>query len=146
MKRAYFQMHLAIFIWGLRACFGKLIQLNEGMLVWYRILLSWISFRSLSYREKDGETESVRMDEHFGIGILVMLHWLTFYGSIKLSSISVAMICLSSIALFCRLLNHLSTGSDSICRDPVFRHGPDRDLYDHWSGPTHPLRQVSWSA
>jgi len=35
-----------------------------------------------------------------GIGILVMLHWVAFYASIKLASISIAMVCLSSIALF----------------------------------------------
>jgi drug/metabolite transporter (DMT)-like permease len=41
------------------------------------------------------------------IGILVMLHWVTFYGSIKLASISVAMICLSSIALFVSFIEPL---------------------------------------
>ena len=39
-----------------------------------------------------------------GIGLIVMLHWVAFYGSIKLSSISVAMICLSAIALFASIL------------------------------------------
>jgi drug/metabolite transporter (DMT)-like permease len=42
-----------------------------------------------------------------GIGFIVMLHWVTFYGSIKLSSISVAMICLSSIALFASIIEPL---------------------------------------
>jgi drug/metabolite transporter (DMT)-like permease len=36
-----------------------------------------------------------------------MLHWVTFYGSIKLASISVAMICLSSIALFASIIEPL---------------------------------------
>ena len=40
-------------------------------------------------------------------GLLVMLHWVTFYGSIKLSSISIAMICLSSIALFASIIEPL---------------------------------------
>ncbi|MBL7949732.1 MAG: EamA family transporter, partial [Bacteroidia bacterium] len=108
MKRAYFQMHLAIFIWGFTGLLGKLIQLNEGMLVWYRILLSWISF-SLIVLPGKGWPKLNRSEwmNISGIGILVMLHWLTFYGSIKLSSISVAMICLSSIALFSSFIEPL---------------------------------------
>lgn len=108
MKRAYFQMHLAIFIWGFTGLLGKLIQLNEGMLVWYRILLSWISFALIVLPGK-GWPKLKRAEwlNISGIGILVMLHWLTFYGSIKLSSISVAMICLSSIALFSSFIEPL---------------------------------------
>lgn len=108
MKRAYFQMHLAIFLWGFTGLFGKLITLNEGLLVWYRMLLSWLSFACIVLPAK-GWPRLARREwmSIAGIGILVMLHWLTFYGSIKLSSISVAMICLSSIALFSSFIEPL---------------------------------------
>jgi EamA domain-containing membrane protein RarD len=43
MRQAYFKMHIAIFLWGFTAIFGKLISLDEGMLVWYRMLLSSIA-------------------------------------------------------------------------------------------------------
>jgi drug/metabolite transporter (DMT)-like permease len=108
MKTAYLKMHLAIFLWGFTGLLGKLIHLNEGLLVWYRLLISSLaiigifiwrrSFPKLSFRE------IIRIGS---IGFLVMLHWVTFYGSIKASSISVAMICLSSIALFASILEPL---------------------------------------
>jgi hypothetical protein len=33
LKTAYFQMHVAIFLWGFTGILGKLITLNEGLLV-----------------------------------------------------------------------------------------------------------------
>ena len=33
-------MHTAIFLWGFTGLLGKLIELNEGLLVWYRLLIS----------------------------------------------------------------------------------------------------------
>lgn len=94
-------MHIAIFLWGFTGILGKLISLNEGLLVWYRLIISglimWFvagsknKIRELSFREilKIG-----------GVGVIVMIHWVTFYGAIKISSVSVTLICLSSIALF----------------------------------------------
>ncbi len=108
MKAAYLKMHLAIFLWGFTGLLGKLIHLNEGMLVWYRLLISTTAIALLLlYR---GKLPRISLREWIrigSIGFLVMLHWVTFYGSIKLSSISVAMICLSSIALFASILEPL---------------------------------------
>lgn len=105
MRAAYIKMHLAIFLWGFTGLLGKLIHLNEGMLVWYRMLISSIAIAVIlvysGRMPRISRREVIRIG---GIGFLVMLHWVTFYGSIKLSSISVAMICLSSIALFASIL------------------------------------------
>ena len=52
MKAAYYKMHLAILLWGFTGLFGKLISLNEGMLVWYRLLISTVAIAIiLSYRK-----------------------------------------------------------------------------------------------
>ena len=42
MKSAYLKMHIAIFLWGFTGLLGKLISLNEGLLVWYRLMFSSI--------------------------------------------------------------------------------------------------------
>jgi drug/metabolite transporter (DMT)-like permease len=108
MKSAYFKMHLAIFLWGFTGLFGKLISLDEGMLVWYRLLISTIAIALILFYRKSFPKISFReVGIISAIGILVMLHWVTFYGSIKLASISVAMICLSSIALFVSFIEPL---------------------------------------
>jgi drug/metabolite transporter (DMT)-like permease len=101
-------MHLAIFLWGFTGLFGKFIDLNEGVLVWYRLLISVVAIALiLSYKKEFPKLSFRELAKISGIGILVMLHWVTFYGSIKLSSISVAMVCLSSIALFVSFIEPL---------------------------------------
>ena len=108
MRAAYIKMHIAIFLWGFTGLLGKLIHLNEGILVWYRMLISSVAIAViLLYRKKIPVITSKEIIRIGGIGFLVMLHWVAFYGSIKLSSISVAMICLSSIALFASILEPL---------------------------------------
>lgn len=101
-------MHLAIFLWGFTGLLGKLIDLNEGMLVWYRLLISSIAIGIiLAVSKKIPKLSYKELAKIGGIGIIVMLHWVAFYGSIKLASISVAMICLSSIALFASIIEPL---------------------------------------
>lgn len=108
MRNAYLKMHFAIFLWGFTGLLGKFINLNEGLLVWYRLLFSSITIGIiLLYRKSFPKLSRKEFLQISGIGFLVMLHWVTFYGSIKMSSISVAMICLSSIALFASIIEPL---------------------------------------
>src|SRR5678815_3537147 len=101
-------MHTAIFLWGFTGLLGKLIDLNEGLLVWYRLLISSIAIAViLSTRQGFPKLSRREFWKISGVGILVMLHWVTFYGSIKLASISIAMICLSTIALFASVIEPL---------------------------------------
>lgn len=105
MKSAFIKMHIAIFLWGFTGLLGKLIDLNEGLLVWYRLMFSSVAIAIILFTRNGFPKISFKeILKISGIGFLVMLHWVTFYGSIKLSSISVAMICLSSIALFASII------------------------------------------
>ncbi len=105
MKSAYLKMHTAIFLWGFTGLLGKLIDLNEGMLVWYRLMISSVAIGIiLFWTKKIPKLKGKELAKISGIGIIVMLHWVAFYGSIKLASISIAMICLSSIALFASII------------------------------------------
>src|SRR5690242_4759227 len=94
-------MHIAIFLWGFTGILGKLITLNEGLLVWYRLVISgimmWLAAGSRNEISKLPFKEILKI---CGVGCIVMIHWVTFYGAIKVSSVSVTLICLSSIALF----------------------------------------------
>ena len=101
-------MHAAIFLWGFTGLFGKLILLNEALLVWYRLLISILAIGVLLLWRR----EAVRMSRRellqiSAVGVLVMLHWVTFYACIKLASISIAMVCLSTIALFASIIEPL---------------------------------------
>ena len=108
MRGAFFRMHLAIFLWGFTAILGKLILLDEGMLVWYRMLISATAMGIyLFYRKQMIAVSWPMLLRLSGIGLVITLHWITFYGAIKASNVSVAIASFSSVALFTALLEPL---------------------------------------
>lgn len=106
MKKAFIQLHIAVFLAGFTAILGKLIDLNEGMLVWYRMLITAITLLALLYFRKELQKLSLKSSfKLFGVGAIVALHWVTFYGSIKYSNVSVSLTCLSAIGFFTAFLD-----------------------------------------
>jgi drug/metabolite transporter (DMT)-like permease len=111
LKKAFIQLHIAVLLAGLTGVLGKLISLNEGLLVWYRLLLTAPSLWLLALLRK----QSVRIDGRdvwriFGIGGIAALHWVAFYGSIKYSNVSVGLLCFSAIGFFTALIEPLVMG------------------------------------
>ncbi len=97
-----------MFFWGFTGVLGRLISLNEGLLVWYRILFTIVTLYFIMRIR--GQLQSVSPHKRwqlFGIGVLLALHWFFFYGSIKYSNVSIALTCLSSAGLFTSLLEPL---------------------------------------
>ena len=114
MRRPFIQLHVAVLLAGLTGVLGRLISLNEGLLVWYRLLLTAPSLWVLAFLRK----QAVRIDRRdmwriFGIGGIAALHWVAFYGSIKYSNVSVGLLCFSAIGFFTALIEPL------ILRHPV---------------------------
>lgn len=108
MRKAYFQMYAAILLWGFTGIIGKLIDLSEGMLVWYRMIISAVGLLPILIQNKPRLPRKDELLLICGIGLIVALHWVTFYGAIKASNVSVALSCFSSISLFTALLEPLS--------------------------------------
>ena len=100
-SRSLLQIHFCVVLWGFTAIFGKLITLPAATLVWWRMVLVvgslllirrfWTGLRALPPR---------LIWTYAGIGVLVAMHWLTFYGSIKLSNASVAATCMALTPVF----------------------------------------------
>lgn len=108
MKKAFFQLHIAIFLAGFTAVLGKLIHLNEAMLVWYRILFSVIGFWVLLAIQ--GQFIRLPLKSVLkigGVGAVIALHWLFFYASVKYGNISIALVCLSAMAFFTSFIEPL---------------------------------------
>ena len=99
--RPQLQIHLCGVLWGFTAILGKLITLPALPLVWWRMLLVaaalalvprvWRGVRALPRR---------LLLAYAGIGVLVALHWLTFYGAVKLANASVAATCMALATVF----------------------------------------------
>ncbi len=108
MKKAFIELHLAVLLAGFTGVFGKLITLNEGLLVWYRLLFSGVLLGLLLL--VSGRLKKIRSRDFFrigGAGALLALHWIFFYGSIKYANISVGVICFSLTSFFTALLEPL---------------------------------------
>lgn len=96
LSKARLQIHFCVLLWGFTAILGKTISLSALPLVWWRMLLVagallgvprvWRGLRAMSWR--------LRL-AYAGIGVLVSLHWLTFYAAIKLSNASVGATCIA---------------------------------------------------
>lgn len=101
MKKAFVQLHLAVILAGFTAILGKLIQLNEALLTIYRMMLSAIILAAfLLYKKQLQKLSAKNIWKLFGVGSIISLHWVTFYGSIKYSNVSVSVTCLSTIGFF----------------------------------------------
>lgn len=94
--RALWQIHFCVLLWGFTAILGKLITLPALPLVWWRMLLVALTLALLPrvWRGLAAIPSHVRW-AYAGIGALVALHWLTFYGAIKLANASVAATCMA---------------------------------------------------
>ncbi|HWJ06942.1 MAG TPA: DMT family transporter [Steroidobacteraceae bacterium] len=110
-NKALLQIHLCVVIWGFTAILGKLITLTAFALVWWRMLLVvgalcvvpafWRGLRSL-----DRHTLAI----FAGIGVIVALHWVTFYGAIKLANASIAATCIGMAPIFVSIVEPWVTG------------------------------------
>lgn len=94
--RALWQIHLCVLLWGFTAILGKLITLPALPLVWWRMLIVIVALALLPRVWRGIRAMPARTRwAYAGIGALVALHWLTFYGAIKLSNASVAATCIA---------------------------------------------------
>ena len=98
-------LHLMVIILGLTGVFGKLISLSAIHLVWYRMGIAFVSIAIFLAFKK--QLFSISKKDFFGllgVGALVTFHWLCFFESIKVSTVSVAVVCLATSSLFSALI------------------------------------------
>ena len=95
-SKARLQIHFCVLLWGFTAILGKLITLPAASLVWWRMLLVTVALLATPrvWRGLRAMPARLRL-AYAGIGVLVSLHWLTFYAAIKLSNASVGATCIA---------------------------------------------------
>lgn len=108
MKKAFLQLHAAIFLAGFTGVLGRLITINEGLLVWYRMFFSAVFLLGMSFFSKKIKFLPWRQAlPLIGIGSIVALHWVFFYGSVKYANVSVSLVCFSTMGFFSAFLDPL---------------------------------------
>lgn len=94
--KAQWQIHGCVLLWGFTAILGKLISLAALPMVWWRMLIVVAALAILPRTWRGLRAIPARLAMAYaGIGVLVALHWLTFYGSIKLANASVGATCIA---------------------------------------------------
>ncbi len=103
-------MHLSIVLWGATAVLGKGIQMTEGLLVWYRLIITsatlFLFIKSTGISFRITRSDFLRLT---GIGAILVVHWLFFYGAIKYSNVSITLSLFSSTTLFTALIEPVIT-------------------------------------
>ncbi|GAB3831902.1 DMT family transporter [Hymenobacter jeollabukensis] len=105
MLKDYLRLHFIVFLWGFTAILGKLISLPPVELVFYRTLIASVGLigllvlRGLPWRVPTGQ--ALRL---LGVGALVAAHWITFFLAARLSSVSVCLAGMATLALWTSLL------------------------------------------
>lgn len=107
MRKAFLHLHLAVLLAGLTGVMGRLITLNEGLLVWYRMFFTVIVLWLLYVVQNNSKQRSSWQLAPFLTGGIVALHWVFFYASIKYSNVSIGLVCFSAVGFFTAILDPL---------------------------------------
>ena len=99
------RLQFIVLLWGFTGVLGKLIQTNAIPLTWYRVAIaSVVLFLILRLRKISLKVSRQEFFLLLGIGCFIGLHWMTFFGAIKVSNVAVALSTLSTGALFTAFL------------------------------------------
>ena len=117
MRRAYIELHIAVLLFGITAIIGRLISLDAVTLVWWRVLITAVSLLAFaSVRSALKSIDRKRMIQYMLLGGVIGLHWVTFFLSIKLANVSVALVAFATQSFFTSLIEPLVT------RNPVQKY------------------------
>jgi drug/metabolite transporter (DMT)-like permease len=119
--RALVQIHVCVVLWGFTAILGKAITLRALPLVWWRMTLVAAALLLFPrfWKGLGGLSERL-IATYLGIGVIVAVHWIAFYESIKLSNASVAATCMALAPLFVAFIEPLLVGRRFEIRELFF--------------------------
>jgi drug/metabolite transporter (DMT)-like permease len=117
----YLHLHFIVFVWGFTAVLGKLITIDALPLVWYRMLMaSLIIIAYILIRRFPLRVPLKTLVTLIVAGIVVALHWVTFFMAIKVSNVSIALATMSTGAFFTALIEPFWYGRKMVGYEVVF--------------------------
>jgi len=105
INKHYLLLHFIVFIWGFAPVLGRFITADAWQLVWFRILITIVvMYFYLKIIKESLIISRKNLLKLSGIGLIILVHWLAFYGAIKESNISVTMVAFSTGTLFSSII------------------------------------------
>jgi drug/metabolite transporter (DMT)-like permease len=99
-KRALITMHICVLLWGFTAILGALISLQSLPLVLWRVVLSGLMLAIIVARLGYKKLPTWVIWQLVLIGFFVGIHWLAFYGAIKIANASIGVVSISTASFF----------------------------------------------
>ncbi|WP_430401133.1 DMT family transporter [Flavobacterium sp.] len=119
--KSYLLLHFIVFIWGFTAILGALISLDALPLVWWRMSLAVVFILIyIKIKNIDLKIPKKTFLSFLFAGLIIALHWLTFFKAIKVSNVSVTLACLSTGAFFTSILEPLLFGKKVVWYEVLF--------------------------
>lgn len=101
----YLKLHFIVFLWGFSAILGKLVSIPAVEMVWYRAVLAALGMGAVICLTRGNfKVSSPDLLRLLGIGAIVALHWLAFFGSARLSNVSVSLVGFATNSLWAAML------------------------------------------
>lgn len=117
----YLHLHLIVLIWGFTAVLGKLISIDAMPLVWYRMLIASALVAVFILIKRNSIRVSTKtLIIMLTAGVIIALHWVTFFKAIKVSNVSIALVTMSTGALFTAFLEPIWYGRRMIWYEVLF--------------------------
>ncbi len=121
VRKAYLQLHVAVVLLAGTAILGDLISLSAPVLVWWRTIIASAGIAAFLVYRGALRTDWLRQKKKFYVlGAMVALHWICFFGSIKLANASTALICFATITFFTAWIEPWITGRKREMHEVVF--------------------------
>lgn len=104
----YVKLHVSVLLAGFTGLLAKLISLNEVMIVWYRMLFAFLIFViMLIFMRKKPVENFIDALKIIGLGSLLTIHLIFFFGSMKYATLSIGVVCYSLVGFFTVLFEPL---------------------------------------
>jgi drug/metabolite transporter (DMT)-like permease len=105
---AHALLHGIVLLWGCTAILGKQISISTIPLVWYRVVLVVIVLAGVVPLRGHALRLPWKVARgYFGVGAIIGIHWLCFYGAVKVAGVATGVLTLSTIAFFTALIEPL---------------------------------------
>lgn len=101
----YIKLHFIVFLWGFSAILGKLVSIPAFEMIFFRGLLAAAGMGIVIMLTRGSffvtQSQLVRL---LLIGVIVTIHWLAFFGSARISNVSVSLVGFATNSLWAALL------------------------------------------
>ena len=98
-------LHFLVFIAGFTAILGELVSIKAVPLVWYRMVIAGIIiFLYIKIAKINTKVPKSAILKFFMAGIIIALHWITFFAAINQANVSIALAMFSTGAFFASLI------------------------------------------